>query len=83
MLTLRFGQKESPLILGAISLNCYILVNNKRILTIKNKTLMAKISFKTKAVPNRIFNNIIMQKKNREQEKIGGIHCLRLFHRLL
>lgn len=36
MLTLRFGQKESPLILGAISLNCYILVNNKRILTISS-----------------------------------------------
>ena len=36
MLTVRFGQKENPLILGSISLNCYVLKDNKRVLTISS-----------------------------------------------
>ncbi|MBK9224956.1 MAG: hypothetical protein IPO23_10725 [Flavobacterium sp.] len=34
MLKIRFGQKENPLQLGSVSLNCYILENKMRVLTL-------------------------------------------------
>jgi len=36
MLKIRFGQKENPLQLGSVSLNCYILENKMRVLTLNS-----------------------------------------------
>ena len=36
MLTVRLVKKKNPLILGSISLNCYVLKDNKHVLTISS-----------------------------------------------